>query len=483
MISFLAIVKLTCRSALRSHIFRLLLICLLVGIFVLPSTLISDGTLKGEIQLILQYSLGFVFTILTISSVWLACSEICSDVENGVIHPVIVKPVPRWRVLFAKFSGVVLIHLVLLLISAVVIYGYVLVKSSSTGLFGSNKFLTEKQLAEIEMTKQQIFTARKKYRSVVPDFKQAAQEEFMKRKEEAKRMNQDVTNYDISTTSSEMLAKIEEELKQQSMVVKPNEAILWRFENLEQVVDKPLYLQYTVYPIAGLTSEQELTRGRWFFRVVYVRQDEATGEADIVQDVYPCDPEDILTVMNHEMMVPVRPEYLIYEGTVEFGFVNLGENELMFDRVKGPFLLVPETSFLANYLSGIVIMALGIVSLTLIASACSACFSLPIAIFFSVTYLLAGIVSDYLVSTIMAIPGYKMDAMETYGVFTSNIFLVLLVPIQDFFITEQLSNGELLGWSAMFRTFFFDIVLRSMPFYLLGTLLYTRREIAIVMKH
>ena len=54
MTAFLAIVKLTCRSAVRSHIFRLLLILLLLSIFLLPFTLLGDGTPKGEVQIFLQ---------------------------------------------------------------------------------------------------------------------------------------------------------------------------------------------------------------------------------------------------------------------------------------------------------------------------------------------------------------------------------------------------------------------------------------------
>ena len=74
MTAFLAIVKLTIRSAVRSHIFRLLLILLLLSIFLLPFTLLGDGTPKGEVQIFLQYCLGFVGFILCLSSVWLACS-------------------------------------------------------------------------------------------------------------------------------------------------------------------------------------------------------------------------------------------------------------------------------------------------------------------------------------------------------------------------------------------------------------------------
>ena len=124
MTAFLAIVKLTCRSAVRSHVFRLLLILLLLSIFLLPFTLLGDGTPKGEVQIFLQYCLGFVGFILCLSSVWLACSEVSSDVETAQIHMIVVKPVRRIVVLLGKYTGVVLIHLILLLIAAVAVYAF-----------------------------------------------------------------------------------------------------------------------------------------------------------------------------------------------------------------------------------------------------------------------------------------------------------------------------------------------------------------------
>jgi len=83
MSAFFAIIKLTCRSAIRSNIFRFLLFLLILSVFILPNTIKSDGSAIGFIQIILQYSLGFVSFILSLSAIWIACSEVCSDLETG----------------------------------------------------------------------------------------------------------------------------------------------------------------------------------------------------------------------------------------------------------------------------------------------------------------------------------------------------------------------------------------------------------------
>jgi len=484
MTAFLAIVKLTWRSAWRSHIFRLLLGCLLLSVFVLPNTLISDGTLKGEIQLLLQYSLGFIFTILAISSVWLACSEISTDVETGLLHMLVVKPVTKRTILLAKTTGIFLIHLVLLLCSAIVIYIFVMAKVSETNLSGGKKYSDKKWSEEREIVQNQIFTARRKYSPIEMNFDEEAKQEFVARKELAKRNNQDISNYQTVDSANEMLNEIKRELIMQSMVVKPGSPIVWEYEGLGngEKMDKGLYVRYTVYPLNGSTSEQDIYEGAWMFRTTYVREDNS-GSQTVVNEVRAKEPEEIVTALQTEFMVPLHPEVIIHEGKAEIGYMNLDEYaSLMFDKAHGPFLLVPASGFGDNFCRAILIMSIGLASLTMIAAACAAYLSLPIAIFFSAGYLFAGIIANFLLKTFAESPGTPLSAMDTYAKFAGNLTTLLLVPLQDFFITGKLATGELIEWSSIGVLALNDLCLRSLPLFLLGVWLYSTRELAIVVK-
>ncbi len=489
MSSFFAVVKLTCRSAWRSHIFQLLLVVLVLCIFILPNTLISDGTLKGEIQLLLQYSFGFIFGILAISSVWLVCSEVCSDVENGKLHMLTVKPISRAKILLAKFTGVVLIHLILLFISSVVIYIFVMAKMSDRNwFFGESKLKTEEQLAEHQAVRSQIFIAKRKYAPEMPDFNELAQQEFQVRMEEAKKNNQDISQYTIGTSATNILEDIRNELLLQAALVKTGDLLVWKYSGLADNITAPLYLRYHIYPMNGVSNEQDRTYGAWMFRIYYLRNDEDANAANpdetVVSEIQSLNPEIMLTSLETEMLIPIRPEYLIYKGNVEVGFTNLDVDEkpLTFEYSKGPFLLVPVTGFFNNYLRTVLVMAFGICSLTLVAAACSACFSLPIAIFFSVAYIFAGIIADYLISSFTDLPGYQPSGIEVYGQVAGGILTKLIVPLQDFFVTGFLASGELIEWATVISVFLFDVLFRSLPLYLLGTWLYSRRELALEMK-
>ena len=58
----------------------------------------------------------------------------------------------------------------------------------------------------------------------------------------------------------------------------------------------------------------------------------------------------------------------------------------------------------------------------------------------------------------------------------------LLVPLQDFFLTSQLATGQLVEFSQTWHLMFYNLICRAIPFFLIGMLLYHRRELAIAMK-
>ena len=118
MIALFAIVKLTYHSVIRSHIFQILLAVLVFTIIVLPITIVGDGTALAQIQISLQYCLGAVSFLLSLSTIWLSCFAMSNDVENYQIHMIITKPVSKVTIWFGKFLGILIIHTALLLFSA-----------------------------------------------------------------------------------------------------------------------------------------------------------------------------------------------------------------------------------------------------------------------------------------------------------------------------------------------------------------------------
>ena len=475
MTAFLAIVKLTIRSAVRSHIFRLLLILLLLSIFLLPFTLLGDGTPKGEVQIFLQYCLGFVGFILCLSSVWLACSEVSSDVETAQIHMIAVKPVRRVVVLIGKYTGVVLIHLALLLIAAVAVYAFLSFRLASAEMSDADRL----------MLNEQVLTARALYRPVRPDFNALAQQELDHRIAQAKEHGQDTFRVLDDQMRQQAFLDIRKELIATYGLVAKDESIYWTFEGLPKDLtdDDILFLRYTIYVNRYYTQDQNSVRGHWVFGVNYTRPDD-NGDETVVTDLMALPEDDILTAAQNEMAVPIRNSYFVYDGTAQVGFLNKDTktSELNFEEGRGPFLLIREAGFFSNYCRAILVLAIGILSVTLLASAVAACMSLPISIFFSAAYMLTGGLANYMVTSIPDSIDFQTEYTGSFGYKFGELMLNLIVPLQDFFVTGYLANGELIDFPFIGVLFAKDFLLRMLPVFLFGAWIYTRRELALVSK-
>ena len=467
--------KLTIRSAVRSHIFRLLLILLLLSIFLLPFTLLGDGTPKGEVQIFLQYCLGFVGFILCLSSVWLACSEVSSDVETAQIHMIAVKPVRRAVVLVGKYTGVVLIHLALLLIAAVAVYAFLSFRLASAEMSDVDRM----------MLNEQVLTARALYKPVRPDFNALAQAELDHRIAQAKEHGQDTFRVQDDQMRQQAFLEIRKELIATYGLVARDESVYWTFEGLPKNLtdDDVLFLRYTIYVNRYYTQDQNSVRGHWVFGVNYTRPDDNGGET-VVTDLMALPEDDFLTAAQNEMVVPIRNSYFVYDGTAQVGFLNKDTktSELNFEEGKGPFLLIREAGFFSNYCRAILVLAIGILSVTLLASAVAACMSLPIAIFFSAAYMLTGGLANYMVTSIPDSIDFQAEYTGSFGYKFGELMLNLIVPLQDFFVTGYLANGELIDFPFIGMLFAKDFVLRMLPVFLFGAWIYTRRELALVSK-
>ena len=98
------------------------------------------------------------------------------------------------------------------------------------------------------------------------------------------------------------------------------------------------------------------------------------------------------------------------------------------------------------------------------------------------SYGLICICATYLLKMLKDSSGPTMDASEMIGKVLSQGMQYILIPIQDFFLTSHLATGQLLEFSTIGELVLYNLVLRGLPLFLLGTYLYWRRELALAMK-
>ena len=130
-IAFLAI-----RAAIRSRLFVSLMVVLLAVIIGLPLTIKGDGSAAGQVRILLSYTLGLAAFVMGIATLWVACGAISQEIEDRRIRLVVVKPVYRFQVWFAKWVGLLIINAVLLCFVGCVIYLFLLWNLRSSQVTG-----------------------------------------------------------------------------------------------------------------------------------------------------------------------------------------------------------------------------------------------------------------------------------------------------------------------------------------------------------
>ena len=240
--SFWAIVKLTFRNAFRSHIFQLLLLLLLLAVIIVPSTVSGDGTAGGFIQVSLLYSLSAVSWILALSSIWLGCHAMTQDIDSYQLHMVVTKPVSRIRIWLAKWAGVYLVHLVLLLVATTAIYFIILYK------YNEQDFPPE----EREKIRNEVMVGRRVFWPQRVDLEKESQELVKAKIERFRVRGQDV---DTSPAAQEkMFKEARLEIMRRDAEVEFNSPKEFVFTGIPHDLKKPLFLRYRPY-VGKMSSE------------------------------------------------------------------------------------------------------------------------------------------------------------------------------------------------------------------------------------
>lgn len=477
MTSLLAIIRLTCRSAMRSHVFQFLLFILLLGVFLVPNTIKGDGTPYGYMQVSLEYSLSFITVMLMLSGVWLGCQTMTADVEDCRLHLIVVKPVSRYVVWLGKFAGVLAVQTALLLISAAVIYGFILYQYN-------RQSFTPEERARMD---NEVLTGRRAYMPDLPGLKEITLKAFNEKKNaQGQLISQTLTGTDrtkaLDTIYRQIIAAMAE--------IKVGQTRYWTYSGLpEQLAPKSsFFVRYKAYSgTIDPQQNQEHGYGAWGAVFSFLEQPDPKtlkpGEKapdPVPRQVYlQRQPEQILTSAVNELEMPA--DNVIVGGKAVIGFTNMAPNgkPLLIQVADGPTLLVRETGFFANYSRAVLMVFLGIMATVIVSVALASFLSMPTAIFITISYMAFGFFASFLISNEAMYGGLDMPAMDLYGYWLGRLLHFTVIPLQKFGISDFVANGELIELSVIGSAILFQIILKGVPLALLGAWLYNRRELSL----
>jgi ABC-type transport system involved in multi-copper enzyme maturation permease subunit len=116
-----ALAGLTVRDAVRSRLLVSLGGILIIGLIGLPLLISGDNTLTGRLQVILNYTLSFAVTMLSIVTLWTACGGVSSEIQDRRLYLVLTKPVHRHELWLGKWLGIVALNALLLTLTGLII--------------------------------------------------------------------------------------------------------------------------------------------------------------------------------------------------------------------------------------------------------------------------------------------------------------------------------------------------------------------------
>ncbi len=471
--SFWAIIRLTVRNAVRSHIFQVLLLLLLLSVLTIPWMISNDGTAGGFIRVSLQYSLAVVSTILGLSSVWVGCFVMAQDIENYQLHMVVTKPVSRMNIWIAKWVGVCLIHLSLLFLVGLSLYGIIIYR------YNQQEFTPEQR----EQIRNEVMVGRRVFWPKIPDYDTQTRDLVARR---LKGLQERGLSVD---TSAAALAKMSDDARREVVSagssIEFNSPRVWEFENLPSG-DKPIYLRFRPY-IGKVASEgQRMTRSWWLGGVARKVEAGQNTAAAVPEGGYELDfyavtqmPQQVMSGEFHELTLHPEWKVVTPDRKVFLTYINADDarERQYFQMVDGPKLLIEVTGFFGNYSRAILVIAMELMILAGLGCAFGGFLTLPTAIFVVVSYLFFGSIAIYLAGM-----SYISGAYDQFVQQLCKGLLWILIPMQAFQTTGIVANGELVELSVIWELFWFYFICRALPLFALGIILYRRRELGLVIR-
>ena len=474
--SFNAIVRLTLRNAVRSHIFQILFAFLILCVALVPTT-VGGGTATDFIRVSLLYSLWGVGAILSLSALWVGCHVMSADIDSYQLHMVVSKPVSRVTIWLAKWTGVCILHLVLLVIAAAAIYGVVKWRFANGDFPEEERFRIRNEV----MVGRRVFLPRR------PDYMERAR--AMAREKIVDRQKRGV-KLDLSPAAQEKIIRsCFKEAVTRDSELPAGRRKGWVFRNIPKT-GRPLYLRYRPYLGKVSSERQRMTKVLW---AVGVPRPPAADEAkDVFAKnraagrreffMYPLSnrPEQVKSGEFHEKMLRAEWSIVTMDNEVILTVVNAdpaGEKHY-YQPADGPKLLLEVCGFFGNYSRAVLVLALQLVLMAALSCAFGGFLTLPTAVFVNASYLLFGAISIFMTDK----DYYVNGVIDRVGQFVANALLTVVIPLQSFEVTDLVAGGELVEWSMIWHLIWFYLLCRALPLVLFGIYMYWRRELGLVIR-
>jgi len=536
-----AIALQTARSSLRSKVFFVLLVLTILATALLPDSVMGDATLAGEFKVRLNYSIGIITFLTGLAALWVGTVNIAKEIEGYQIHMVLTKPVSSFKLWLGKFLGVGILCLGILYLSSGWIYYRIssevegirselvdkagrlwveaeesLTKDQKTmmgqnlnelkyyftalaneeekkqreGLSGVESAEREtvrsrlkpllKKLTEFDELRNEVLTGRKYYKWDKPDFTQDAIKIITQRMNPREPLSEDEIQMRAVEIARSMESRAGSLPLGQGNNKKPK---YFTFNNLPEIKESELFhLRFRVYAGDSLDQVPRNTQVGIFFA------DEKGKQLTRVM------PLGLRTTRFYTYDFPGA--LLKNRKSIKVGLLNYDEagrrggkrdkpKELVIQAKDGPNILIGQTSFFSNYWRCILLIGMFVLFLVIVGTVAGLCFSTPVAVMMSISYIIVGIS----VSSVLESQGaYEVQKLEEGAQKEGVLELyykslkTVMVSLETFSRMENLSSGKEISWALVLKVLLYDFLLKGIPVILLGLYALRVREMGLVIR-
>ena len=456
-----AIAALTIKQAVRSRILPILAIILPVVIILLVSTIKGDGTAIGQIRMAIKYSLGLMWIIMGITTLWSGCASIAREIEDKQLRLIAVKPVAKYEIWLGRWVGWLAINAGLLTICAITLTAAVHYKINSQNLSVTDK---EKLQTSILVGRRRI--------TPTPATIDAKIEPLLKRLKASGEIPADTSDEEACNVIHKRLTAIQS-------VVAPDAEKTWNMSIPKSIsTKKQISLKLKLHsptttdkPISGtlLISTPE-------------KPDSPIFQATIEKQY----------AGTHLITIP--PDRLKGTETISITFKNNSAEKsrtLVFTPEKSIELLITESSFISNLIRAMLIILCYLAVLSALGTTTSAIFYFPVASFIAIAIIMAGITSHYFVFA--SDPTQKIEhhhhghehaepekpgLIGQSGEFILNKLQFVFEPARQGNILQDISGGILISWKDTGRAIAILLLLYSGILGIIGSYFLSKRELA-----
>jgi hypothetical protein len=468
-----AIASTVLREAMRLRIAVFFVGLLLVALPLIPLWISAGEPLRYQVQSYLSRSVGLLFVLAAIMTVFLSCATVAFEIRDRQIWQLMTKPVARVQYLIGKWLGIVTLNVILVMIGGLAIF--VQVRSISTR--------TAQDAADAQAVVEQVLVARQ---GSYPAFDRLTSEEL-----------REVVERRI-TSDPILMSEIEDGTKSETEVKR---------ELIRTVISEHAASQRTIPAGQERTFEfPGLARARDLGAPVTLRFSFDIGRID-PHEVHPVMFKFANGIYSQRNFVPAQPHVMTIQpedvmrvvgedGVLRLTIENAGymETESGMERVPGigPMIFKADAlealyrvdSFESNFIRALLVQLIKLSFLAMLGVCAATILSFSVATLLSFTVLTIGSLTPFLGMSIDEY-GIRKDTPALWQAVQTGVKGIasaserVLRAFGEISPTQQLVEGRLISWESVISAFLVLGLVWSGGVFIAGFAAFRRKELAV----